>query len=180
MAIKPPKDRGIKERLIRFPVKFALLIILVTSLILFFVGEGIAGLLLFAFSNAITLVFKWWYSRKMGIYEYNKKEMSEAEASARASLGEHGDEIDNIKGVIRNINGWKEEFRKIKNDPEYARQRGRDMNNLIAQKEATLEAIVPFYKTNKKINSVISVPFLLWSVMWIKLFEVIRRKIRKK
>ncbi|MGC1708350.1 MAG: hypothetical protein WA799_00910 [Nitrosotalea sp.] len=185
MEVRPPKNRGIKEGLISGLLKFLgngfyfICLLFGLMLVIFRFGINAETGIVFVVSYVfLGIILRHLIKKKFGVYEYNPKYMSAQEASARADLGLP--EADSFRITVNGIRDVVEYLRRFKNNPEFARSEMMKQKNWTATEEARREATIPFYKTNQKINGVINAPFLLWATIWIKLFEVIRKRIHKK
>lgn len=184
MEIKPPKDRRIAERIIFGVVKFlssklyfvSLLFGLLFIFAKFGMGVNFIGVY-FLLYGILAILPRLLIKRKFRIYEYDPRRMSVSEAQARADLGlpEPGS-LREFVGVVREIIDY---FRKIKNDPHYAREHSVNLENSSAIEEAYREVTIPFYKITKKVNEVINAPVIWYAKGLVKLELFILRQIRK-
>lgn len=180
MAIKPPKDRRIRDKIIFGAVGFFghglyyLGLMLGLAVIIFSkFGINTETMILYLFSYGFLSVFpKWWLKKRFRVYEYDKRGMSEAEAQARADFGSNTSLIQSLREIASH-------FRKLRSDPKYARRYAGDIANWRAREEAMKEATIPFYNTTQRINIILGLPVVLYAYGVARLELFIWNQIKK-
>lgn len=184
MAVKPPKDRQISDKLISGISKFLgsglYFLFLLFGLMVIFAkfGTGAETIAVYFFTYGfLATVPRWLIKKKFRVYEYDPRYMSASEAQARADLGLP--EPGSVKGVVYGLGEISEHFKKLKNDPHYSREFSNTLANRCSTEEACKEATIPFYKTTKKINEACSAPVVWYAKGLIKFELFIWRQLKK-
>ena len=169
MELKPHPDKSGKDRLKLFVFKLLAsrhyMLFITLGFGMLFAKIGFTEFTIFGLIACITffgIILQLIVKKKFGIYVYRKKKMSEAEAEIRASLGETG--YASFRDLLRTPrvmwDVWLD-WKKMRNDPEYARKVRAKNQNEKARIEA-IKDVTPYYRTMEKIHLISSPSKLFW------------------